>query len=165
MGILETSKELKPFTDEDLHNRSLIIQMLRYEDQLFFSEAQELYKNPSFNNFTSIEVQKTIQRKTLANFGFDTSDQSLDTYRTIVQVYWRGPDDYDKKVLDSVVYLRANKLLYYTYPTPTIGDQAIDINLYQLDKKEKQSTVEQIPTKLSDHWNHHRTLICAFSTS
>lgn len=162
MGILKTQKELKPFTEKDLHNRLLILQMLKYEDSLFFSEAQELYTNPSFKNFTSVEVQKTIQRKTLTNFGFDTSDNSLNTYRTIVQVYWRGPHDYDKDVLNSVVYLRANKLLYYQYPTPEVGDQAIDVKLYQ--STPTTPSTHQV-TKLSDHWNHHRTLICAFSTS
>lgn len=170
MGLSNNS--LKPFSDQDLHNRDLIIQMLKEEDRLFFTEAQVLYKTPSFENLTSPQVQKAIQRQVLTKFGFTNTEDDVNRYRTIVQVYWKNAQDYDQTVLNSVVYLRANKLLYYQYPAPEIDEYAIDTELFQVTNPTTNLTptnpttnLTPTKTKLSDHWNHHRTLVCAFSTS
>ena len=142
MGLTET--ELQDFTLDSLHNRELVIAMLKHEDELFFGPGQELYRNQCYLPDSSIDPLLAIQRRTLHDFGFKNDDDSLGNYRKIVQVYWRGPDDYDAEVLNSVVYLRANKLLYYREPILENGSLAKDCRLLNLDGSE---------TSLSEHWN------------
>jgi len=174
MGRKDNDTELQDFSEESLANRELVISMLKYTDTLFLGPGQELYRNQCYLPNSSIDPLLAIQRKVLNDFGFKNDTVSLGNFRKIVQIYWRGPDDYDAEVLQSVVYLRANKLLYYRGAVLPIGSLAKDCRLLNLDGSE---------TSLAEHWKldtivcgiaeaskasefkKQRVLVCAFSGS
>ncbi len=150
----------KPFTHDDVLNRSLVIQMLQYEEQLTKSDyGQSLYKNTLNRPLISLTVEKTLNRLTLSHFGFDTSDASVETYRTIFKNYYKSPTEYDKEVLDSVHYMRENKCVYYKELPLQIGDKIPNCSLYQLDGQTK-TTLHDIINQNSAY-----TMIGAFSLS
>jgi len=156
------SDSIKPFTESDLLNRTLVIEMLKYEDQLINDEqfGQEIYKNEFNGKGTSLDPQFIIQRSVLDNFGFDTTDESLLRYREIFRTYYKSATDYDKEVLDSVTYMRENRCVYYTSPVIKVGDKIPDVNLYKLDGKTVMGLHKDILNKESE-----KTLIMSFSTS
>lgn len=129
MGI---QSEVMPFTQANLQDKSLILDMLKAEDKLFFSSHGQEHLQ-SHGSIYNTESGKVIQREILKQYGFSTDDDSLKTYRLIIQEYYRSPTDYDKEVLDSVVYLRENKLLYYTTPKILVGKEYKDAELKTLD--------------------------------
>jgi len=146
---------LRPFTQEDLHNRELVLKMLRAEDQLFMSElGQEHLTN--HGGLYSLEGNKVLQREILKQHGFTYDDDSLHYYRSVIHEYYNSPTDYDEDVMNSVVYLRENRLLYYTTPKPQPGDSFIDVDLLTLNKNK---------VKLSSLLTKPRTLVAAFSVS
>ncbi len=158
----QTEVEIKPFTEEDLLNRELVIKMLKYEDTLINDEnfGQKIYKSEFNGKGTSLDPQFIIQRAVLSEFDFDTSDKSLLTYREIFRTYYKSPSDYDKEVLDSVTYMRENKCVYYTSPVIKIGDKIPDVNLYQIDGKTTVSLCKDILKTPFE-----KTLIMSFSQS
>lgn len=60
---------LKPFTEEQLKDRELIIKMLRYEDKIFFGEndGQAAYRCVLYKPLRSLEPQLAMQRHVLTN--------------------------------------------------------------------------------------------------
>lgn len=135
MGVQKV-KITKPFTLKDVENRDLVIEMLKYEDSFAkSSKGQTIYKTKYLFPNTTLNALYTIHRHVLNYFGFDTSDNSVSNYRTIFSYYYNSPTDYDKEVLSSVFYMRANKLVYYTKPKPKIGDKLINTELLTLDNK------------------------------
>ena len=157
MKIIQNDKRL--FTNDFILDRDLILEMLQYEDKLYMSkEGQEILGHYGMENTTSLEGGKTIQRKTLDHFGFDTSDESVKNYRTIFQYYYHSPTNYDKEVMNSVVYFRANKCLYYTTPVLNIGDIIPDCSVVKLDEPAEQVMLKSL-------LGYNKTLICAFSSS
>lgn len=131
MGLDDEQRE---FTADLLDNRDLVLSMLKYEDALYLSaEGQKIIGDPYMNNVWSLEGGKTIQRKTLGNFGFTSSDASVATYRSIFRHYYKSPNEYDAEILGSVYYMRENRLLYYKTPELKIGDSVPDCDLYMLD--------------------------------
>jgi hypothetical protein len=148
------------FTHNHLQDRELIMRMLKHEDKLFFSHGQEMYRNELYDPSYSLTPQLAMQRLTLQQFGFDTSDDSLAIYRQIVQQYWKSANEYDAEVLDCVVYLRENKLLRYKSPQVVIGDIAKDVPLLNLNGS---------ATTLAEQWGpctgYNHVMICAFSGS
>ena len=56
----------------------------------------------------SLDVEKMINRIVLNYFGFDTSNESVENYRTIFRTYFKSPNDYDVEVINSVHYMREN---------------------------------------------------------
>lgn len=149
--------DIRDFTQDDVKNRSLIIEMLKMEDQLYFTTGQEMMKNKYYNPLLTLEPQLALQRQVLTNFGFSTDDVSLGNYRQIVKHYWKGPFNYDQEVLNSVVYLRCNKLLYYQQPEIKVGQTAQDVSLLKLNGTH---------CHLSDYWNRNKlVLVAAFSGS
>jgi len=134
MGL---GKTLKPFTQETIKNKELILQLLKYEDDYYLSnEGQKLLIDRG-NNITSLAGSKTIQMMTLNHFGFESDESSLANYRTIFHNYYKSSTDYDKDVLQSVFYMRENRCLYYTTKEIPVGDPIPDVELFKLDGSTK----------------------------
>lgn len=151
---------MKPFRPNNLTNKNLIIQMLKFEDEFGKSEnGQKFYKTDTLNPRTSLEPIYAIHRCVLSHFGFDTTDQSVDNYRKIFQTYYKSPTDYDREVINSVYYMRANKCVFYNLPKPQIGDNLIDCNLLTLNGK--STTLITEISKL----NFDKCFVGAFSNS
>jgi hypothetical protein len=103
------------FTNTELDNRALIIKMLQYEDSLILGPVgKEIYEDNSFEHYSSHEAMYIIHRITLNYFGFQTKDEDVQNYRKIFSKYYESPTKYDAEVLQSVVYMRENKLVYKT---------------------------------------------------
>ncbi len=148
------------FTPENIKNKDLILNMLKYEDSLYLSEfGQEILRNYG-NVSQSIDGSKIIQRMTLKNFGFSPTDESLRIYRTIFQHYYNSSTDYDIDVLNSVFYMRENRCLYYTEPELAIGDKIPNVDLFNLDGKTKSNIYD-----ILDKTKYKNCIIAAFSMS
>lgn len=133
MGKIENQNE-KPFTEANVCNRDLVIQMLKYEDSIILgNEGEQIYRNPLFKPRVSLTPEYAIHRLVLSHFGFDTTDTSVENYRKIFVHYYNSPTNYDKEVLSSVAYMRENKCVYYTKPIVNVGDIIPDVMLYNLD--------------------------------
>jgi hypothetical protein len=163
MGKSSDGVIYKPFTNETIKNKQLMLDMLHFEDQYYFSDVgQNIMADIGKNNLFSLDGGKTIQRITLHQFGFSSTDQDLAIYRTIFHNYYNSSTDYDSDILSSVYYMRENRLLYYTTPKLSIGDKAIDSKLLELHPgMEKQTKLYNI---LSEEPTRKHVL-CAFSLS
>ncbi len=159
MGLIRSPSFV--FTEETLNDRDLILQMLKYEDGLIFSEiGANVYQTYTINGYSkTLEPEYAIHRKVLSHFNFNPSDEAVDTYRKIFDRYYHSPTDYDEEVMKSVVYFRENKCLYYTDPIINVGDVIPDCSLYQIDGIKKTSIKES----LSNGFNY--ALIAGFSNS
>lgn len=161
MGVEDGDTPLVPFTQDNVHNRELVINMLKYEEELTKSDyGQSLYRNPMNKPLQTLTVEKILNRLTLIHFGFDSSDESVANYRTIFRTYYKSPTDYDKEVLDSVHYMRNNKVVYYQQPPLSLGDKIPNCILYHLDGTSETSLYDTILKKESEF-----TIIAAFSLS
>lgn len=151
----------KSFTKNDIVNKDLVIKMLQYEEMLTKSEyGQNLYKNILNSPLISLNVEKTINRLTLDKFGFNTTDDDVNMYRTIFRTYYSSPFDYDKDVLDSVHYMRENKCVYYKVNPLNVGDSLPNCTIYNLDGRTQIPLHDIIKKK-----DFNYTLIGAFSLS
>lgn len=111
------------FTVDHVLQKPLVIDMLQYEDRMIHGDlAKAMYADPGNNPRVSMTIEYALNRLTLSHFGFDTSDRSVENYRSICKTYWKSPNEYDTDVLQSVTYMRENKLLYYQHPTIELGD-------------------------------------------
>ena len=158
MGI--GKDDLKPFTKKELHNKELIIKMLEYEDSIIHGDlGYKIYSDPTMKTLTSLDSQYVIQRIVLMKFGFDTAEESLNTYRDIGRTYYRSPTDYDSDVMKSVTYLRENRLLYYKTHNPQPGEKIPNCNLLTVsgDKIDLYEYIKGLNTDL--------VMLHAFSTS
>lgn len=127
---------LVPFTDQTLLNRELIIRMLKYEDTLILGDiGRKIYTDPSYEVSKSLFSENVIHRMVLTHFEFDTSDDSVFTYKKIFRTYYKSPTDYDNEVLQSVAYMRENRCVYYTEPEINVGDVIDDCRFYELNGK------------------------------
>jgi len=157
MGVTKNKNE---FVLEDIKNRELILDMLKYEDTLYLSnEGQSTLRNYG-SNFSSLESSKIIQRQTLEKFNFCSSEESLKNYRKIFQHYYRSSIDYDNEILQSVFYMRENRCLYYTEPELIIGDKLPDVELFNLDGTTKNNLYDILDKK-----DYNNCIIAAFSLS
>jgi len=121
MGL--TTGQQEPFTHTDVLNKELVIRMLQFEEKYTFSEAgQDLYRNPLNEPLQSLFVEKTLNRVTLSAFGYSTSEESVNTFRSVFRTYFKSPTDYDADVINSIHYFRGNKVVFYTQPIIQIGD-------------------------------------------
>ncbi len=148
------------FTQNDIENRDLILKMLQDEDKYYLSiEGQNLIKDLGRANVFSLNTAKTIQRQILEKYGFENDDESLATYRTIFQHYYKSSLDYDKDILSSVYYMRENRLLYYTTKKIEVDDIIPDTELLEVngDSKTLFDVLNEEPTKT--------TILAAFSLS
>lgn len=163
MGKTEI-KHIIPFTQKHVKDRNLIIKMLKFEDMYGRSDdIQNSYKCDLYLPRTSLTVVYKGHRKTLDEFGFDTSDESVTNYRTIFKNYYKSPSNYDEEVISSVFYMKNNKCVFYNLPKLTIGDKMKDCNLLKLDGTS---------TKLFDILKYHdfvdkfnHAIVGAFSNS
>jgi len=122
MGIIK-KQDVSNFTIDNIKDRELILKMLRYEDELIHSEEiEKMYADNTYKPRQSLFIEHTIQRIVLNHFNFSTSDENVSNYRLIFNYYYDSPIKYDKEVLNSVTYMRENKLLYYKEPDILIGD-------------------------------------------
>ncbi len=148
------------FTQKDIENRKLIIQILKYEDSLILgSVGDNIFKSNAFELFTDLETTYIFHRLTLNYFNFESDDESVENYRKIFSHYYKSPTDYDKEVIESVAYMRENRCVFYTSEKLNIGDTFPDSELYELDGKTKVS----IYNKINKEDNY--TIIGAFSNS
>jgi hypothetical protein len=130
---------------DHVRDKKMVIPMLQYEEQLTKSEyGQNLYRNFLNNPLISLTVEKILNRLTLSHFGYDTSDESVENYRTIFKTYYKSPTDYDKEVTDSVHYMRENKVVYYTSNKIVPNDIAPNCNLYKLNGETVTTLYDEI---------------------
>jgi len=160
MGLGELI-DTKPFTNDDVQNKELVIKMLNYEEAITRGDiGKSLYSNTSNLPLVSLNVEHTLNRLTLTHFGFDTSDVSVATYRTIFKTYYQSPSEYDKDVLNAVHYMRENKCVYYTAPILEIGEMIPNCDLYHVDGITKTTLYDAVKKSDTDY-----TVIAAFSLS
>lgn len=158
--VLIEYNELKKLEKDDILNKELVIKMLKYEEELTKSEkGQNLYKNILNKPLTSLNVEKTLNRLTLSYFGFNTSDENVEMYRTIFKTYYKSAEDYDADVLNASHYMRENRCVYYTSPILNLQNKIPNCDLYLSDGKNKTSLYDIINT------DNNYTMICAFSLS
>ena len=156
----------KPFTENDILNRELILRVLKYEDELYLSEqGQTIMRDVCKNNIFSLDGGKTIQRMTLQYFGYSSTLEDLKHYRTIFHHYYNSPKDYDKEILASVFYMRENRLLYYTTPKLEVGDNAINTELLELELEGQNIDNATTLFDVMLEYPNKKHIICAFSLS
>lgn len=158
MGLID--EDLIPFTKDHVLNRDLVIKMLSYEEEYTRSkEGQALYRDKLNRPRISLDVEKKINRHVLIHFKFDSTNDSLEMYRSIFKNYYQSPTQYDAEVLNSVHYMRNNKCVYYDKPIIQIGDTIPNCRLFETNGQE--TTLYDV----IDKENSHRTFFAAFSLS
>jgi hypothetical protein len=136
---------MNKFTEENIRNRKLILEMLKYEDSIILGEVgRSLYDDDSYEHFSSLDTMYAIHRMTLNTFGFKTTEEDVNNYRKIFSYYYKSPTEYDKEVLDSVAYMRENKCVYYKEKNFKVGDVYEDVSVYDLTGKNKVSIFDKI---------------------
>jgi hypothetical protein len=150
------------FTQDNVLDRELVIRMLCREEEIVRSDdGQNRYRNPENKPYHSLNTYYTINRIVLAEFGFNPSTDSVESYRNIFKTYYRSSTDYDKEVLDSVHYMRNNRCVYYTSPVIHVGNELPNSNLLCIDG--------QTPTTLHDIIDQYMPfsffIVAAFSLS
>ena len=88
-----------------------------------------VYGDPLINTKSSLEPEYKIHRLVLDKFGFHTTTEDVEMYRTIFKHYYKSPTDYDAEVLRSVTYMRENKCVYYTSRELLVGDKIPNVKL------------------------------------
>ena len=140
-----STDQSQSFTLNEVKNRNLVIEMLKYEDSLIHGETgQEIYKNPLYKPRVSLLPEYSIHRLVLSKFGFTTSAEDVKNYRSIFRNYYHSPDDYDQEVLSSVTYMRENKCVYYTEPIVNVGDQIPNCPIYESDGITQTTLYDQL---------------------
>src|SRR6056297_1980754 len=105
---------LIPFTIEHVKDRKLIINMLQWEETFQRAEGRKMYTDPKYNHLKNgLELIFIMHRRTLLEFGFDSSDESVKNYREIFRTYFNGPYDYDQEVINASFYMRYNRCVFY----------------------------------------------------
>lgn len=162
MGVDRRSgAQRKPFTQEDVANKGLVLRMLQHEDQLMVGPVgSTIFKDPTIPHLTDLETYYIFHRQVLADHGFSSTDEDVANYRSIFQAYYRGPTDYDGEVLSSVCYMRENKCVYYTAPSIDVDDAAPDVELATLGG---EST--SLHAVLAKHSKARHIFVGAFSNS
>ena len=86
--IVSSTNGSIPFTIENVKNKELVIRMLNYEEKLTKSDyGQSLYKNTLNNPLISLTIEYGINRLVLSNFGFDTTDESVNGPRGLSIIF------------------------------------------------------------------------------
>lgn len=157
MGV---NNNLISFEEIHIADKKLILEMLKFENDLFLSKSGQQFLNEYGNNITSLEGSKSIQRRTLKNFGFKSTDDDLKKYRTIFHHYYKSPYDYDTQILNSVYYMRENRCLYYKTKPLEINQIIPNLVVYGLDGLTQYDLHQLIKSK-----NYSKTILAAFSLS
>lgn len=127
-------QEKKQFTDSDVANKELVLQMLQFEDSVIKGPIGRSIYEKTTNRFSTSKPEKKINMLVLSKFGFDTSKLSVRTYRTIFKHYYRSPTDFDVDIINAVVYFRENRRNFYTSPKLNINDLLPDLACYTIDE-------------------------------
>jgi hypothetical protein len=148
------------FTQQNVKDKNLVLKMLSFEDEYGKSNTvKNMYRDELLYHHRDLTITYAIHRYVLDKFGFDTSDESVENYRSIFLNYYNSPSDYDNDVISSVYYMKYNKCVFYDKPLLNIGDVIIDCKL--LDINGGDTTLFSI---LNDsHFEH--AFIGAFSNS
>lgn len=150
-----------PFTPTQVADRELVLRMLRFEDVIIHSErGANIYRRQPNSGLTDLHPEKAIHRVVLVQFKFNTSDESVETYRTIFAHYYRSPTDYDAEVMQAVTYMRENRTVFYTADPVVVGSPLPDAPLLTLGDGVATSVSEQLSKKEFKY-----AFIGAFSTS
>jgi len=150
--------ELIPFTHIHVKDKKLVMEMLKYEEEIATGEwGQNKYRDQYSRVSVSLDNEYMFNRKTLGHFGFNTNSISVSNYRTIFNTYFKDPDNYDKDVIDSSYYMRNNRCVFYREPPlSTIPN----CRLYKLDGVTETDLYSAV---CADTFK--KGLICAFSNS
>ncbi len=149
------TKKLTSFSLEHLQDRNLILRMLKYEDDTYKGKyGQDVFKQ----NEEILISQLIIQRHVLKYFNFNSDNISLENYRKICEYYYHGPTDYDEEIMNSVLYLRENRCLYYTTPSLHVNDTYPNCDIYNLDGTTKTDLYKEMQ-------GYDKVLVAAFSMS
>lgn len=158
----EPPKKFQPFTKDHVNDRDLVIKMLKHETGIATGEwGQQRYRDPGSGTSVSLDNEYAFNRRTLHDFGFNTSDEDVLTFRTIFKNYFKGPDDYDKEVIDSSYYMKNNRCVYYQAEPLANGDLLPNCRLYKLDG----TTATDLHSAIRGSSGASRGLICAYSNS
>ena len=159
----QTKKQLVPFTEDHVLDKSLMIDLLKKEEILWFGPwGQDVHKNKYNYNRVSLIPQIIIQKRNLVDNGFDPSDESIKNYRSTFRTYWNSPTDYDKDILNAVHYFRNNRILYYTSPILYVGDNVRNI-IDTIQVQDLEGDKVSLKHALSGDWD--KCLLHAFSMS
>lgn len=134
----------KFFTSIQVTDRDLILRMLRHEDEIIHGEQGKMIYQRHENSLTSLAPEKTIHRVVLKEFGFDTSAESVEMYRTIFAYYYRSPADFDKEVMQAVTYMRENRTVFYTSPVIEVGSILPDAPILTLSDGKPTSIKQEL---------------------
>jgi hypothetical protein len=93
---------------------------------------------------------------TLLHFNFDSSDESVETYRTIFRTYYISPTNYDSDVIGASYYMLNNKVMFYTGVAPELDKTIPNVPIYTMNQ-EKIMLHDAVDT------NATTTIIAAFS--
>ncbi len=149
-----------PFTLDHAKTKALVMQLLQFEDAYGKSHsALELYSSKLSKPHTLAPIY-AIHRHVLSKFGFNTSDESVENYRTIFLNFYKSPTDYDEDVINCVYYMRNNKCVFYTKPKPIVGDKLTDCELVGLDGVSTVALSELMRMRAFKYY-----LVCSFSLS
>ena len=157
------TKDLIPFTLQHVKNKTLIIQMLSWEEEFQRQKGNKNYTDQKYKHLKNgLELILIMHRKTLMQFGFNTSDESVANYREIFRTYFHSPNDYDKDVINASFYMRYNRCVFYQNKPLKKGEVIPDATLLQLtNNNTKNVQLYDIIRKLNGKY----TLIAAFSLS
>ena len=149
-----------PFTLNDIKNKDLVIEMLKEETKISFdNDYQDKYHDKFFRPYISLDINLLIVRVVLNKFGFNTSDESIENYRSIFKYYYKNPNEYDYDVIQSSHYMKNNRVLFYKTKPLNIDDTIPNVNLLNLDST-KTNLYDIINQNKSDY-----TIIASFSMS
>lgn len=106
--------------------REEIIKMLQEEQKVRYSTGiQEAYTKQYLasksEHYELVNIEQEIQKFVLNNFGFTTTQSSLEEYWKVPSTYWN-----DEEVKNSIFYMRLN---IFQYPKVKLNDDLIDVSL------------------------------------
>ena len=134
---MKIEKKLVPFTREHLHDKELVIRMLKWEDAYIRRpENQSLFKDATYRPYISLDLLKRFNRAALMEFGFSSTPADVALYRKIFKTYHKTATEYDKDVMEATHYFRGNRCVFYTEPHMKPGSMIPDVPLYELDGSE-----------------------------
>lgn len=163
MGVASLTPK-QAFTIDDVRNRDMIIKMLSCEDDIIHGSAQAMYKTDHYLPRQSLTIEHAIQRIVLDSFGFTTTDQDVSNYRKIFSNYYTSATEYDKEVLNSVTYMRENKLLYYDRPPVQIG-QDVSTQLKHCFVSAVDGVLQTTLSEIMGQFSWNCMFVAAFSGS
>jgi hypothetical protein len=109
-------------------NKTLVVEMLKHEQILRYSQKYQDMYDAGFNRHGNSEyIERCMQRETLNHFGYADNDNSIRNYQMIGNHYY---DDIDVK--NAIQYLRIN--IMKECPLKIL-DNYDNTSLFSLDKK------------------------------